>query len=187
MNDTTCPADAPSTICEQGQVVRTTTENPVDWGVRNGWYLDFLIGGERSVTDPTLALGTLVFTTIKPQSNTTGALLGCSGEDTTVNAKSYLYYLNYLTGGAVAGTKSVVGEELCVCIATRPSVVKTQSGNVEGIIRTSGGGGNTGDSGGDEGGDGGDTDLGYTNRQNLPVNNAGGATRRISWRELNGD
>ena len=78
----------------------------------------------------------------------------------------------------------MVGEELCTCIATRPSVVKTQSGNVEGIIRTSGGG-TSADAGGG-GGAGGSTDMGYTQRQDLPYNNSGQAARRISWRELNG-
>jgi type IV pilus assembly protein PilY1 len=175
MTDTTCPPDAPSTICTQGQVVRTSTNNTVDWTIKNGWYVDFVMAGERSVTDATLALGTLVFTTVKPQTSTGGTIVGCSGDDPGINAKSYLYYLNYLTGGPVEGTKNVVGEELCTCIATRPSVVKTQSGSVEGIIRMSGGGSSTG------------TDMGVTSRQDLPYSGGGGASRRISWRELNGD
>jgi type IV pilus assembly protein PilY1 len=175
MVDGQCPAGAPASICSPGQVVRTSATNPVDWGVKNGWYVDFILGGERSVTDPTLALGTLVFTTIKPQSSTTGTILGCTGNDTAVNAKSYLYYLDYLTGGPVDGTGNVAGEELCTCIATRPSVVKTQGGSVEGIIRMSGGGTSEG------------TDMGVSNRQELPVNPEGGVARRISWRVLNGN
>lgn len=191
MQDVSCPVDAPATICTQGQVVRTITANPVDWSVKNGWYVDFLIGGERAVTDATLALGTLVFTTVKPQSTTVTSIVGCSGTDPGVNAKSYLYYFNYLTGGAVDGTKNVVGEELCTCIATRPSVVRAQSGAVEGIIRTSGGStgsGNGGAGGSETGGseEGPSTDMGYTTRQDLPYSGGGGPTRRISWRELNG-
>jgi type IV pilus assembly protein PilY1 len=185
MTETTCPAGAPSTTCTPGQVVRTSTSNPVDWATKNGWYMDFVLGGERSVTDATLALGTLVFTTVKPQSATASQIQGCNGADNNINAKSYLYYIDYLTGGAVAGTKNVVGEELCTCIATRPSVVKTQSGNVEGIIRTSGGG-TSADAGAGNSGPGGSTDMGYTQRQDLPYNNSGQAARRISWRELNG-
>jgi type IV pilus assembly protein PilY1 len=188
MTETTCPSGAPSTTCTPGQVVRTSTANPVDWSTRNGWYLDFVLGGERSVTDATLALGTLVFTTVKPQSATASQIQGCNGADNSINAKSYLYYLDYLSGGAVEGTKNVVGEELCTCIATRPSVVKTQSGNVEGIIRTPGGGtsADAGGGGSGGGGAGGSTDMGYTQRQDLPYNNSGQAARRISWRELNG-
>lgn len=183
LTSTTCPSDAPSTTCTQGQVVRTSSSLPVDWSARNGWYLDFVIAGERSVTDATLALGTLVFTTVKPQFATADQIQGCNGADTAINAKSYLYYVDYLSGGAVAGTKNVVGEELCTCIATRPSVVKTQSGNVEGIIRTSGGGSTALDSGGVIGGS---SDMGYTQRQDLPYNNSGASPRRLSWRQLNG-
>lgn len=201
MQDVPCPSDAPDTICSQGQIVRTVTSTPVDWSVKNGWYVDFLIEGERAVTDSTLALGTLVFTTIKPQSTTVSTIIGCNGTDSGTNAKSYLYYVDYLTGGAVNGTKNVVGEELCTCIATRPSVVRAQNGAVEGIIRTSGGavggsgtsgtGDSTGDGDGEDGGNGGgngtpSTDMGYTTRQDLPVSSANGPSRRISYRELNG-
>jgi hypothetical protein len=91
-----------------------------------------------------------------------------------VAATSYLYYLNYLTGGAVDGTKNVVGNLLCTCVATRPSVVRTQTGNVEAIIRTSGGGNSSG------------TDMGNTSRQDLPYNPGGSGLRRVSWRDLNG-
>jgi type IV pilus assembly protein PilY1 len=174
MIDTSCPADAPASICTQGEVVRTVNATSVDWSVQNGWYVDFVLGGERSVTDPTLALGTLAFTTIKPQTSTSGAVTSCTGTDTAVAATSYLYYLNFLTGGAVDGTKNVVGNLLCTCVATRPSVVRTQTGSVEAIIRTSGGGTSSG------------TDMGNTSRQDLPYNPTGSSMRRLSWRDLNG-
>lgn len=183
LTETTCPTDAPATVCTQGQTVRTATSNPVDWGTDNGWYLDFLSGGERAVTDPSLALGTLAFTTIRPQTSNSGTVIGCSSDDQSVNAKSSLYYLDYKTGGAVEGTKGVVGEELCACVATRPSIVKTQSGTVEAITRMSGGtGAGTTSTDGTTG-----TDQGQTNRHDLPVAGGGGAARRVSWRELNGE
>lgn len=169
----TCPAGAPT--CTSGQNVRTVTSEPVNYGDKNGWLIDFPAGGERSVTDATLALGTITFTTIKPQSSTTGTITGCTTDDQGVSAKSYLYYLDYLTGGAVAGTKNVGGEELCTCVATRPSVVKTEQGKLEGIIRMSGGGIPTG------------TDMGVTRREDLPFSSGGSSARRISWRELNGE
>ena len=176
LNDTTCPVDAPTSLCSSGQQVRTVTSNAVDWSVKDGWYLDFLLGGERSVTDPTLALGTLVFTTIRPQTSGAAAAVVCSTTDIAVGATSYLYYLDYLTGGAIDGTKSVVGNLLCTCVATRPSVVRTQTGNVEGIIRTSGGGAGCVSG----------TDMGCTTRQDLPYDPGGGVLRRLSWRDLNG-
>ena len=175
--DGTCPANAPASLCNQGQQIRTVTAAPVNWASDNGWYIDFILDGERAVTDPTLALGTLVFTTIKPQS-TTSQSVPCSGTDTAVSAVSYLYYLDYLTGGAVAGTNGVVGNYLCTCVATRPSVVRTQAGQVEGIIRTSGGGAAPGSN---------STDMGQTSRQDLPYAPGGTALRRVSWRDLNGE
>jgi len=175
LTSTTCPAGASTNICDQGQSVLTASNNTVDWAINDGWYFDFVNGGERSVTDATLALGTLTFTTIKPQTSTTGTITACTGTDSAVAAQSFLYYVNYLTGGPVAGTQGVVGELLCTCVATRPSVVKTQGGTVEGIIRMSGGGVSTG------------TDMGVTTRQDLPYSNTGGPLRRTSWRELNGD
>jgi type IV pilus assembly protein PilY1 len=172
---TTCPVDAPSTVCAQGQSVLTASSNAVNWNTNNGWYLDFANAGERSVTDLKLNLGTLSFTTIKPQTSTTGTITGCTGADTSVNAQSYDYFLDYTTGGAIAGTSNVVGVFLCTCVATSPSVVKTASGKAVQIIRLSGGGVSTG------------TDMGVTMTLDLPYNAAGGTMRRASWRELNGE
>lgn len=206
MVESECPAGTSTDICQPGQTVRTVSANPVDWAVKNGWYTDFALDGERAVTDATMALGTLVFTTIKPQSATADAIQGCTGASQGTNAVSYLYYLDYLTGGAIDGTKNVVGEELCTCIATRPSVVRTQSGTLKGIIRTSGGGSGDGGNGGGSGGtsdedyetggggctageacgDGEDSDEGQTMEEGLPYKPDDRDPRRISWRELNG-
>jgi type IV pilus assembly protein PilY1 len=175
MTDTTCPTDAATAgLCTTGQTVRTSTNYTVDWTVNDGWHVDLVLAGERMVTDPTLGLGTLAFTTIKPQSSTTGTVTSCTTSDTSVSATSYLYYLNYLTGGPVDGSKGLVGNLLCTCVATRPSVVRLPDGTVEAIIRTSGSGNSTG------------TDMGSTSRQDLIVDQGGGALRRLSWRDLNG-
>ncbi len=171
-----CPAGAPTSICDPGQIVRLGTGHSVDWSVRNGWYIDFISAGERSATDPQLALGTLTFTTIRPQSLTAATLMGCDDEEQGVDAKSDVYYLDYRTGGAISGTHGVIGEELCTCVATRPAVVRTQGGKIQALIRTSGGG---------VGGVG--TDMGQTNLQDLPYAGGSSPSRRISWRELNGD
>jgi type IV pilus assembly protein PilY1 len=209
-----CPNTAPTTVCQPGQIVRQfNTVNAVDWSVKNGWFIDFIGSGERSVTDLQLALGTLTFSTIRPQLSTPDAIIGCSGSDSSSGAVSYLYYLDYLTGGPVDGTKNVVGEQLCTCIATRPAVVRTQSGTLQGIIRTSGdsSGGDTGTSDGgstggtttpDAGGGGGGeacadhnaatcgdnvgSDLAGNKDQAIPYKPDGGPPRRTSWRELNG-
>jgi type IV pilus assembly protein PilY1 len=176
-----CPSNAPATVCQPGQVVRTMgTTNAVDWSVKNGWYVDFPVGGERSVTDLQLALGTLVFTTIKPQSATADAIIGCTGGSTGTSAVSSLYYLDYTTGGSVDGTKNVVGEELCTCIATRPAVVRTESGTLQGIIRTSGdssGGDGAGSGTGSTGSSGTGTGTGgSTNSGQTDAGGGGGGT-----------
>ncbi|MBL0394854.1 PQQ-binding-like beta-propeller repeat protein [Ramlibacter monticola] len=194
-----CPQGSPLTVCTPGQQVRTVTASPVDWGVKNGWFVDLALQGERSVTDATLAVGTLVFTTIKPQPPSTALIVGCSGESSLVDAKSFLYFLDYLTGGPVQGTRNVAGSELCTCVATRPSVVRTEQGQMRGIIRVSGGGSTGSDAGGgtpsdgtgDGSGNGGPqqpiTDLVEALLKNIPFAPNTGPARRISWRELNGD
>lgn len=213
MTEQECPNDAPADVCQPGQDVRTVTSNPVDWTLRNGWYTDFVLTGERAATDPILALGTLAFTTVKPQSTTAATIVGCTSASEGTNAVSYLYYLDYLTGGAVDGQKNVVGEVLCTCIATRPSLIFTQSGVLQGIIRTSGSGDGSGGGGGENGGgdtgggtggagsggchngsasvdctegDTQHTDDGNTERREIPFRAGNEDPRRISWRELNG-
>ncbi|MGZ3237681.1 MAG: pilus assembly protein, partial [Burkholderiaceae bacterium] len=183
----TCPSGSPSSVCIPGQTVVTSSNNTVDWTSKNGWYVDFINSGERSVTDPTLALGTLFFTTITPASNSGDA---CG---TTGSGNSFLYALNYLTGGSVSST-GVSGANLGSGIATRPIVVELSDGSLKTLIRMSGsqptsssppvtqGGtdvGNTGYLNPTAG-----TDNGTTAFGNATGNNPHGTPRRVSWREL---
>jgi type IV pilus assembly protein PilY1 len=48
-----------------GQTVRVTSDNTIDWTVQRGWYID-LTTGERSVSDPVLRNGHIIFTTLIP-------------------------------------------------------------------------------------------------------------------------
>lgn len=165
----TCPATAPTTVCVPGQAVRTGSSNAVDWSSKNGWYVDFLTGGERATTDPTLALGTLLFTTIYPNNSSASAC----GTETGDSSASYVYALDYRTGAPIANTAGVVGVSLGNVIATRVVVIRLSDGSLRGLIRTSGGS----DSGGG-------TDLGGTEVIDPTVASLGGSTRRVSWREL---
>jgi len=91
-----CPTGV--TFC--GDTVLKVTNNTVDLTSAsvNGWYIDFLNAGERGNSDPTINLGTLIFTTIKPEvTHADPCLVG--------NGTSYLYALNYLTGSSMAGTR----------------------------------------------------------------------------------
>lgn len=70
---------------------------PVEWSTKRGWYIDLpASSGERQNVQSQLVLGTLLVSTIVP---TAGA---CSP-----GGEGWLYSLNYLTGGPVAG--SIIG------------------------------------------------------------------------------
>jgi type IV pilus assembly protein PilY1 len=169
LTDGTCPAGAPLTVCIPSQVVRTSSSNTVDWTTQHGWYIDFLTGGERAYTDPVLGLGTLMFTTISPQSSSASAC-GGSGSATA----SFAYILNYLTGAAVTGAYNVTGISLGSGLVTRPILVELSNGTIRALIRTSSGTGS-----------GSVKDLGGTlNETPTIAPPSGTGTRRVSWREL---
>lgn len=175
LTSATCPENAPTSVCLPGQVVRTVTSNPVNWNSANGWFIDFLTGGERSVTDPALGLGTLLFTSITPSSASVNACGSPSGA-----GASYLYSLDYLTGGAIQGAFGVGGVSLGDGIVTRPVMIKLATGKVVALIRASGGSVDA-----DTGTGGENTDNGRTLAPPIKIKDSlGGMTRRVSWREL---
>lgn len=168
LTSTTCPENTPTTVCSPGQIVRTSSNNPVNWSTNNGWYMDFLTGGERSSTDPSLGLGTLLFTTITPQASSVSA---CGATDPNLTG-SFVYALDYLTGGAVEGANGVVAQNLGASLVTRPVMIAQADGTVRALIRSSSGASNG-------------TDLGGTIVITPPIKpSAGSATRRVSWRVL---
>jgi type IV pilus assembly protein PilY1 len=163
----TCPSGAPATVCSPGQIVRTSSSNAVNWTTNNGWYVDFVTGGERSSTDPSLGLGTLLFTTITPN-NASASACGTASTDTSA---SFVYALDYLTGGAVTGSGTVSAVSLGSGIATRPVLIRQSDGTVRALIRTSGGAGAG-------------TDMGSTVVVAPTINPTSSNSRRVSWREL---
>lgn len=167
----TCPTGAPASVCTQGQTVRTSTSNPVNWASNKGWYMDFLGAGERASTDPSLGLGTLLFTTNLP-SLTSGSVCG---DPSTSGAKSFLYALDYKTGGAVSNAYGVAGVSLGDGAVTRPVMILMADGTVRALTRVS-----NGVASGD-----GSTDQGQTVITTPPISKgAGSGLRRVSWREL---
>lgn len=172
LTNTTCPASAPASVCTPGQTVRTSTSNAVDWTANNGWYVDFLGAGERANTDPSLGLGTLLFTTNLP-SLTSGSVCG---DPTTSGAKSFLYAMDYKTGGAIANTANVSGMALGDGAVTRPVMILMADGTVRALIRVSNGVGSN---------DPNSTDQGQTRVGTPPIGKGSGSVvRRVSWREL---
>lgn len=126
---TTCPANTPTTICTTGEIVRTSTSNPVDMGVNFGWYVDLPDSGERANTDPTLALGTLGFTTNVPNTS------AC-----TIGGISYRYFLDYRTGAPVSSSVTgVASAKLGNALATRPVYVRLPNNTIVELTRLSDG------------------------------------------------
>ena len=73
----------------------------VDWSTKNGWYMN-LPKGERMTIDPSLQLGTLVVASNIPDTSY------C-----TVGGTSWLYALNWSTGGPVStATKAANGQQI---------------------------------------------------------------------------
>ncbi|MDD5247825.1 MAG: PilC/PilY family type IV pilus protein [Rhodocyclaceae bacterium] len=127
--NTTCPTGTPATICTTGQSVRVSTSNAVNFASDNGWFLDLPDSGERSNTDPTLALGTLGFTTNVPN------VSAC-----TAGGYSYRYFLDYRTGAAVStSTTQVVAAKLGNALATRGVFVRLPNNTVVQLTRMSDG------------------------------------------------
>jgi type IV pilus assembly protein PilY1 len=112
--------------------IRNVNSDAVDWNNSYGWFFD-LPAGERVVGDPTLAYGTLVFTTNQPSS------VACS-------SGSYLYAVDVNTGGQVAqsaflnGETAWTGKALAQTLATRPVVVVLPSGQINSLVRSADGG-----------------------------------------------
>jgi type IV pilus assembly protein PilY1 len=163
----TCPSAPANPFCVPGQAVRTGSSNAVDWATQNGWYIDFVTGGERSTTNPSLQLGTLLFTTITPLA---ASALACG--DSTGHAASFVYALDYSTGGVVQGAGGVAGVSLGSGMATAPIFTELGDGSVTAIIRVSDGSGSG-------------TDMGGFRISKPPIApRPASSVRRVSWREL---
>jgi len=84
----------------KSETIRVTSNNGVDWGTKNGWYINLLspngFQGERQVTDSLVRNGQLIFTTMIPSSNAT--------DPCAPSGKSWLMELNAYTGGRLEYT-----------------------------------------------------------------------------------
>ena len=120
--DPLLPTLQPQTYTTTGNT-RVMTANAVA-SSQNGWYVNFT-GGERLVTDPGLASGTLVFTSSIP--STTPCVPGGS---------SWLYAIDYATGGKVTDS-TYGGTFLGDALASRPVLIQLPDGRVMALIRLS--------------------------------------------------
>ena len=162
----TCPAGTSISVCSPGDAVRTlqqtvgvATDNLVN---KDGWIADFpATAGELEFTDPKLVMGTLTFTTSIPSTATATDV--CKATANPSEGTSFLYMLDYLTGGVVGGANGVAGSTLGQGIATSPQFSQLQDGTV--IITTRMSGGN---------------DV-YSRAR---FNSQSITAKRVSWREL---
>jgi type IV pilus assembly protein PilY1 len=150
-----CPVGTPTSVCATGEAVYVSSNHPVNFNTNSGWYVDFPQTGERDNTDPAIIKGTLVIATNVPSANS------CS-----IGGDSFLYQLDYRTGGAVStAPNGIVGTLLGHELTSRPVVAMLQDGTTRTYTQGSGG-------------------------QDPQVNrvwdnvSADGVARRISWREL---
>jgi type IV pilus assembly protein PilY1 len=148
------------TLTQPSSTVRKTTANAVDFSTKAGWVVDFNPGsaspGERSHTDATLDLGTLTFTTNVPSTG-----------NCVIGGTSYLYFLDYTTGGPVSSsTAGASGQFLGNALATRPVVVRLPNNKVISLTRLS---------------------DGTTVSLPIPIGSAGTSGKRVNWREVNTD
>lgn len=133
----------------------------VNWASQNGWYLNLPVG-ERIDTDPALQLGTLVVASNIP-------------DDTycAVGGESWLYALNYQTGGPVSsaalggatGTEGIVGTFLGNALTVGLNLIKLPGGKVVALVSKS------------------DATV---QSEDVPISpSAGALPHRVGWRELN--
>jgi len=153
-SEVTCPSGTSASICVSGQTVTVTTSNPVNFATQNGWFVDFLRGGERDNTDPAIVKSTLVVVTNLPSSSS------CA-----IGGDSYLYQLDYRSGGAVSSSPTgVIGGFQAHELSSRPVIFCLQDGTCDIVTQLAGG---TLDS-----------------HEALKNQFSDGVARRVSWREL---
>lgn len=128
---TALPTPVRSTLQQQTftttGTTRTATDNPVDYATQKGWYIDFPTTGERVNTDPTIAIGALIFTT-----NIPSAVVCQPG------GSSWEYFINLKTGGLVEhSTVGYSGVFLGNALASRPVLIQLPNGKVVSLVRSS--------------------------------------------------
>ncbi len=131
------------------------TTNEIFGGGKRGWYVDLPESAERVVTNPSLGLGVITFTTNIP-----------SGVDPCLpGGSSWVWSLDYRTGTAiVSGTTTYpAARSLGLALASRPVLVKLPTGKVQGLIRKS---------------------DATTTSQTIPTSGGTISGKRKSWREV---
>jgi type IV pilus assembly protein PilY1 len=158
----TCSTASTATACFVRQILtdtsgtRTATSSvSYSWSLAtmNGWFADLPYSGERIDVDPTLQLGTLAFVSNLP--STIGA---CS-----VGGTSYLNYLNFANGLAVAGASNTGVLLSSSGLSSSATLAVTTSGTIVAVTKAS---------------------DGSVSSTTVPKSSTSTGTRRVSWRRL---
>ncbi|MBK8019392.1 MAG: PQQ-binding-like beta-propeller repeat protein [Betaproteobacteria bacterium] len=139
------------TVTKSGTSI-SITSTAVSFITNAGWYIDLPETGERAVTNPVLSGGIIAFTSNIPD----------SVDPCNPGGSSWLYFLDYATGGKLVGATSA-GKKLGTFLASRPVLIKLPSGQIVGLIRTS---------------------SANTVTENVPTRQNVTSGRRLSWREI---
>jgi type IV pilus assembly protein PilY1 len=104
---------------------RSVSNNPVDWTLQNGWYVDLNPGnqspGERVNIDPQLVRGVLLVPTNEPNSQP------CSA-----GGNSFVYQFDYQSGSYVASaSQQIVGTKLGNALIAGAVVFRLPSGQLK--------------------------------------------------------
>ncbi|MFO1272999.1 MAG: PilC/PilY family type IV pilus protein [Rubrivivax sp.] len=120
-------ANARSSLIQRTYTRATDTLSgaTVDWSSSRGWYLD-LSAGEQANTHPSVAYGSVAFTT-----NVTGA--------TDCSASSYFYLIDFTTGGKSANADQVSTQLSSKANVSGVNAVLTSDGKVRGLMQTTDG------------------------------------------------
>ncbi|MEN6628656.1 MAG: PilC/PilY family type IV pilus protein [Sulfuricella sp.] len=143
-----------------GELLRTSSTNPVDWATKSGWYVDLNPNsespGERVNVDMQMQLGLLTVAGNVPNAN------ACN-----LGGYAWLYYFDYKTGQYVqSSTGNMVGKRLSTnALVAGLKTIKLTTGKTLTIITDTGGG--------------------ITGNDDPTSSGSGGAGgKRVSWREL---
>jgi type IV pilus assembly protein PilY1 len=122
------------TLTQLNPTDRGITNNPVDWTVKDGWFVDFnpsfagvpnTPGEGVNLVDPRLVQGTVHVVTNTPSSG---------GSSCSVGGSSNEYEFDYKTGFAVATSAGgVVGRSLGATITVGVAIVQLPSGAIKAI------------------------------------------------------
>lgn len=153
----------------KGTTTASVTSNAVP-NTAKGWVIDFTEDGERVFVRPVLSGGALVFPTTIP--------VGGAGNSCIAGGRSWLWFLDYATGGSITGSTIPTGAFAGSTGITSARVVMLPNGNRHAIF-------NRWDLGAETDGNSTICPPGQPtcSSQPLPSGSSGGA-KRLTWREV---